>query len=243
LLVTFTASHLSRVAVGLINLSGTARGYSVSKPTEMLDTTVLTSTAKQSIPGQNSGTFSLDMLLDADPTANAQFDVLIDWSASTSPYPITLAPVGFSTGSLAILINGLQTDLTTQAAVGAVVTASASGQGTGTTDYGVMLEDFTAVTIDGNGTARDNGAATANGLVAHLHVSAFSGLTNNVVTIEHSVDGSTSWATLVTFATYTGVTSERVEIAAGTTVRRYLRVVDNVTGAGSTTRAVAVARR
>jgi hypothetical protein len=242
LLVTFTASHLSRVAVGLINLSGTARGYSVSKQTEMLDTTVLTDTAKTFIPGQNTGTFSLDMLLDADPTANAQFDVLTDWTAAAA-YPITLAPVGFSTGSLAVLINGLQTDLTTQAAVGSVITASATGQGTGATDVGVMLEDFTAATIDANGTARDNGAATANGLVAHLHVSAFSGLTNNIVTIEHSVDGSTSWAVLVTFATITGVTSERVEIAAGTTVRRHLRVVDNVTGAGSCTRAVAVARR
>jgi hypothetical protein len=242
LLVTFTASHLSRVAVGLINLSGTARGYSVSKQTEMLDTTVLTDTAKTFIPGQNTGTFSLDMLLDADPTANAQFDVLTDWTAAAA-YPITFAPVGFSTGSLAVLINGLQTDLTTQAAVGSVITASATGQGTGATDVGVMLEDFTAATIDANGTARDNGAATANGLVAHLHVSAFSGLTNNIVTIEHSVDGSTSWAVLVTFATITGVTSEHVEIAAGTTVRRHLRVVDNVTGAGSCTRAVAVARR
>lgn len=240
--MAFTASKDSRVAVGLINMSGYARGYSVSKPTEMLDTTVLTSTSKQFIPGQNSGNFSLDMLLDVDPTSNGQFDVLIDWTQA-SPYPITFCPVGFSVGSMAILINGLQTDLTTQAAVGAVVTASATGQGTGATDYGVMLEDFTAVTIDGNGTARDNGAATANGGVAHLHVSAFSGLTNNVVTIEHSVDGSTSWAVLVTFATYTGVTSERVEVAAGTTVRRHLRVVDNVTGSGSTTRAVAFARR
>jgi hypothetical protein len=76
-----------------------------------------------------------------------------------------------------------------------------------------------------------------------MHVTAFSGLTNNIVTIEHSVDGATSWNTLVTFATYTGITSERVVVAAGTTVRRYLRVVDNVTGAGSTTRAVAFARR
>jgi hypothetical protein len=114
----------------------------------------------------------------------------------------------------------------------------------GAFDVGVFLEDGgTAVTVDGNGTARDNGAATADGGVAHIHVTAFSGLTNNAVTIEHSVDGSTSWATLVTFATYTAVGSERVVVAPGTTVRRYLRVVDNVTGTGSTSRAVLFARR
>ena len=70
-----------------------------------------------------------------------------------------------------------------------------------------------------------------------------SGLTSNVVTIEHSVDGVSSWATLVTFATVTGVTSERVAVAAGTTVRRFLRVVDTLTGTPIYTRSVSFARR
>ena len=101
------------------------------------------------------------------------------------------------------------------------------------------------ITIDTTGTARDSTivGGTANGGVAHLHVSAFSGLTSDVITIEHSVNGSTSWATLVTFATITGVTSERVVVAPGTSVRQYLRVVDDVTGTGSITRFVAFSRR
>jgi hypothetical protein len=142
-----------------------------------------------------------------------------------------------------VMGDSLETTASTSAAVADKAVASVSAVGTLDFDVGVSLDDFTAITIDGNGTARDGGAATANGGVAHLHVTAFSGLTNNIVTIEHSVDGSTSWATLVTFATYTGLTSERVVVAAGTTVRRYLRVVDNVTGTGSTTRAVCFARR
>jgi hypothetical protein len=63
------------------------------------------------------------------------------------------------------------------------------------------------------------------------------------VTIEHSVDGTTSWATLATFATVTGIGSERVVVAPGTAVRRHLRVVDNVTGTGSHARLVTFARR
>jgi len=242
-LVSIPSPIAARVAVGLLNASGYARGYSVSKSTEVLDTTVLTDTAKTSIPGRTEGSFSIDMLLDNATTANSQIDVFTDWPASTTAYPLTLAPAGFAADSLALLVNGWETDLSTSSAVGDVVAASASGIATGGVDAGVMVEDFTAITEDTEGTARNNGAATANGGVAHLHVSAYSGLDDDVITIEHSVNGSTSWATLVTFATVTGVTSERVEVAPATTVRQYLRVVDNVTGTGSVTRAVAFSRR
>ena len=237
-----TSSTQSRVAVGLLNATGYARGYSVTSTMEALDVTTLADTAKAFIVGQNESQASLDMLLDTVGTANLQYDALQDMKA-TGPYPMTLGVEGFTTGDPVVLLNAHFGDITHSSANADVVSASASAQSTGNTDVGVALEDFTAVTIDTTGTARDLTAASSAGGVAHLHVSAFSGLTNNIVTIEHSVDGSTSWATLVTFATYTGVTSERVEVAAGTTIRRYLRVVDNVTGTGSTTRAVFFARR
>ena len=237
-----TSSMDSRVAVGLLNASGYARGFAITSTMEALDVTTLVDRAKAFIVGMNDSTSTLDMLLDTVGTANLQYDALQDMKA-TGPYPITLGVEGFTALDPVVLINGHFTNITHSSSNADVVTASAASQSTGNTDLGVALEDFTAVTIDGNGTARDGAVATANGGVAHLHVTAFSGLTNNIVTIEHSVDGSTSWATLVTFATYTGVTSERVEVAAGTTVRRYLRVVDNVTGTGSTTRAVFFARR
>jgi hypothetical protein len=238
----FVSAQASRVAVGLLNASGYTRGYNLTAATAALDTTVLSDTAKTFIIGQDESSGSLDMLFDTVGTTNLQYSALTAQKA-TGPYPLTLCPDGFTTGQVAVMVNAHLGNFTGVAPVADVVTCSAAFQSTGNFDVGVVLEDFTAVTIDGNGTARDNGAATANGGVAHLHVSAFSGLTNNIVTIEHSVDGSTSWATLVTFATYTALTSERVEVAAGTTVRRYLRVVDNVTGTGSTTRFVSFARR
>ena len=237
-----TSSKDSRVAVGLLNATGYARGYTVTSTMEALDVTTLADTAKAFIVGMNESQASLDMLLDTVGTANLQYDALQDMKA-TGPYPVTLGVEGFTTGDPVVLLNAHFGDITHSSSNADVVSASASAQSTGNTDVGVALEDFTAVTIDTTGTARDLTAASSAGGVAHLHVSAFSGLTNNIVTIEHSVDGSTSWATLVTFATYTGVTSERVEVAAGTTIRRYLRVVDNVTGTGSTTRAVFFARR
>jgi hypothetical protein len=141
------------------------------------------------------------------------------------------------------MVNAHLGNFTGVAPVADVVTCSAAFQSTGNFDVGTVVENFTAITATGNGTARDGAAGTTNGGVAHLHVSAFSGLTSDTVTIEHSVDGSTSWATLVTFTAATAATSQRVEVAAGTTVRRYLRVVDTVVGTGSTTRFVSFARR
>ncbi len=238
--MSFSPSTKSRVAVGLLNASGYTRSYNLGDSVDMIDTTVLTDTAKTSIPGPETATFSIEMLLD---NGTAQINQFTAWKAATVAYPLTVAPFGFSVGSFVALVSGWETNLQTSGQVGQAVMASATGQATGAIDYGVVLEDFTAITADTNGTARDNGAATANGGVAHLHVSDFSGLTSDVVTIEHSVNGSTGWATLVTFSTVTGTTSERIEVAAGTTVRQYLRVSDDVTGTGSTTRFVAFARR
>ena len=237
-----TSSMDSRVAVGLLNASGYARGFSVTSTMEALDVTTLVDRSKAFIVGQNESQASIDMLLDTVGTADLQYDALQDMKGAGA-FPMTLGVEGFTALDPVVLLNGHFTNITHSSSNSDVVTASAASQSTGNTDLGVALEDFTAISADGNGTARDLTAASSAGGVAHLHVTAFSGLTNNIVTIEHSVDGATSWSTLVTFATYTGVTSERVEVAPGTTIRRYLRVVDNVTGTGSTTRAVFFARR
>lgn len=241
--MAFASAQQSRVNVALLNASGYATGYSFSWSAEALPVSTLADVAKQFILGQDMSQASVDMLLDVSGTANGQFDALHDTKAAATATPVTLGPWGFSVGSPVIMPSVRTTNLTSGATVAGTAEVSFGSDSTGNTDIGVVLEDYAAVTVDANGTARDNGAATANGGVAHLHVTAFSGLTNNIVTIEHSVDGSTAWATLVTFSTYTGATSERVEVAPGTTVRRYLRVVDNVTGTGSTTRFVAFARR
>ena len=240
--MAFANAQKSRLLLGSIHLSGYARGFNFDATTDMLDVTTLLDTAKVSMPGMDTATGQIDMHLDVDSTSNGQFDQIGDWKA-TAAQPITFGQVGISVGDIVFMGSALETQFTVSSPLAGVHGVSVSTQLDGASDPGVVLETLTAVTVDGNGTARDNGAASSNGGVAHLHVTAFSGLTSNVVTIEHSVDGSTSWATLVTFATYTAITSERVVVAPGTTVRRYLRVVDDVTGTGTTTRAVTFARR
>jgi len=241
--MAFNSAQKARVLLGPLSLSASLRTVGFQVTTDTADVTTLADAARVFIVTQDTSTCSFDGPLDTLATANLPFDILSDnWKSGE--LAVTYAPDGLTFGSMVILGSSIETQFQVMNAMTDSVNWSATGQTNGATDVGVSLEDgLTAVTIDGNGTARDGGAATANGGIAQIHVTAFSGLTNNAVTIEHSVDGSTSWATLATFATYTGLTHERVVVAAGTTVRRYLRVVDNVTGSGSTNRQVSFARR
>ncbi len=111
-------------------------------------------------------------------------------------------------------------------------------------DMGFVVHDLVAETADGNGTAVDRGvgSATTNGGVAVIHTTAFSGLTGNVVKIQHSTDNAV-WADLVTFTNQTAIAAERKFLARGTTINRYVRAVTDVTGTGSTTFLVALAPR
>jgi hypothetical protein len=241
--MAFVASYNSRLLYGPLALSGYARDVQVQSTVDMLDVTTLANTAKAMIPGQDTSTLTCNMLLDVDAAAGTQW-TLLGALKGAGPAAFTLGPSGLDVGDECWMVQAIDTSFSGSATAAGTVDLAIGAQTDGPTDMGVVIEDgVTAITADGNGTARDGTAASSNGGVAHIHVTAFSGLANNIVTIEHSVDGSTSWATLATFATYTGLTSERVVVAAGTTVRRYLRVVDNVTGTGSTNRVVTFARR
>ena len=236
----FASAQVSRLYVGLLQFSGYTKGYSLAYQSEMLDVTVLTSTSKEFIPGQESATFNVDMLLDNAATASSQFGIL--YTAKSTPQVVTLAPSGTTRGAETWQVQSNELNFNTSAAVGDVVGVTAAFQSDGLVDPGVVLDPETAITIDTNGTSVDNTAATSNGGVAHLHVTAYSGLTSNSVIIEHSTNNSV-WTTLATFTLVTGTGSERLVIAPGTTVNRYLRIRDDVTGTGSCTRFVSFARR
>lgn len=239
--MTFNAAFKSRMLVGSLRLSTTARSVQPSDTVDMLPIACIEDTAKKFMPGRGGTAFTFDLMFDVDSSAGGQYAVLTAWKA-TDPLPMTWAPSGLTRGSEAMMVNGLLTTFTPSDPSDGVAQVALNTQSTDFTDFGLVLEDETAITADTNGTATDNAAATSNGGVAHLHVTAFSGLTSDAIIIEHSTNNSV-WATLGTFTTVTALTSQRLVIAAGTTVNRYLRVSDDVTGTGSCTRSVSFARR
>jgi hypothetical protein len=234
------ASYKSRLYVGTQRFSAFASGFNIESMSDMLDVSSLEDQAKVFIPGQFGGTGSIDMMLDTAYATQSQFTTLNTWIGT--PQVETLGPSGAAITNEVWMVTANQSNVSMASAVADKVTAQTSITHDGAIDRGVIIAAETAITIDTNGTSVDNGASTANGGVAHLHVTAYSGLTSNSVIVEHSTNDSI-WTTLGTFASVTGVTSERLVIAPGTTVNRYLRIRDDVTGAGSCTRAVAFARR
>lgn len=240
--MAFKNAQSSRVLLGSLNYSGYTTNVGIGATSDALEVTTIIDTAKKYVMGATQANYSLTLILDTDTTAGGLWSNATTFK-TTQPSPLSYAPSGLTTGSEVWLIGALATSFNSETTNDGLVSASVAGIADGLYDAGLVVEDLTSISATGNGTARDQTAATTNGGVAHLHLTAFSGVTSSIVTIEHSVDGATAWATLVTFAAATGLTSERVVVAAGTTVRRYLRVVDTLTGTPVYTRSVSFARR
>lgn len=236
--MAFTPGFNSRFFVGSQRWSLYARAMSAMVSAEQIDVSSMEDLAQVFANGQKNGSAQLDMMLDG--VGAGQFALANTWQSTQQP--LTLGFDGCDLTDTVWLIAGNQSSATVGDTLNDVATISVSVQPDGPIDWGVVVAAEGAITTDTNGTAIDNGAATSNGGVVHLHVTAFSGLTSDSVVVEHSTDNS-SWVTLDTFTSVTGVTSERRVIAAGTTVRRYMRIRDDVTGTGSITRMVAFSRR
>lgn len=212
-----------------------------SQTLETAETTTFGASAKTYVPGLLDGTVSLSGLFDG--AAGAVDAVLQSALGASGAKVLSLAPAGFGTlGNRALLASVRTTDYSTSAPVSDVVSCSAELQCSGGLWGGVVLGALGALTATANGAAHDNGAASTNGYVANLHVTAVSGTNpTNTAKVQHSTDNSV-WADLCTFAAATAITAEQV---TGTgTVNRYTRVVDTIGGTNpSFTRAVTLSRK
>lgn len=238
--MAFRSAKQARIYVGQLAASCYARTVSGDSALGMLDTTTLCDGAKVFIPDIEGGSFQVAGPLDADAATDGQWDALVAQKAATTPTPITFMPLG--TDGAVWLVEGVDTNFDTSAGVGQTVDWSLAATTTGVLDLnGTVLADNVAVTATANGSAIDGGASSANGAVFHLHVTAYATITSDDVTIEDSSTGSSGWATIATFAQATGLTSERVAITG--TIKRYVRIVDTISGSGSITRHISMARR
>lgn len=217
---------------------------SVSQDIETAETTAfgVAGGAKTYITGLRDATLSASGLFDG--VASAVDDVLSASIGSDTLAPVLFAQSGIAAGNRAFILQAKTTSYEVSAPVGDVVSVSYDAQADGGADDALLLTALAAVTATGNGTAQDNSASTTNGGMAQLHVTANTMNNNTVFKVQHSSDNST-WVDLVTFTTVatTVTTSERVLVAAGTTVNRYLRASYTASGTGSITFTMAFARR
>lgn len=239
-------------ALALVNekvISTKISGWSVSHHRDVSEVTTGGQTAGSGgsyfVPGLLSGTMSLRGPQDNDPTASLHKEIADSIGVDDS-FQITCLPDGDSVGKPAIFMLGDPTEWAIDATVKDAVGFTFQAMADTSPEMGYVLHPISAETVDGNGTAVDRGASpltpTTQGLVAAMHVSAYSGLTSAAIKIQHSTDNS-SWSDLVSFTSVTAIGSQRANVAYGTTVNRYLRVVTDVTGTGSVTFQVSAAPR
>jgi len=102
---------------------------------------------------------------------------------------------------------------------------------------GKVLKPLAAVTADGSGSAVAMTGPTADQrLYAAIHVTAFSGFSGVVFTVETDDNSSfTSATTRATFTTVAGRTSEFVSVAGAFASETHVRITYDVTGSGSCT--------
>lgn len=208
---------------------------STTNEVEVPETTTFGSTSRTFITGLEEGSVALEGLWSG---GTDEVDAFFNGAISSDTNIVsTIGPEGAAVGRRAILLNANETSYEVTGGIADLVSISAELQSTGTTgglDRGVLLAAQTTITSTGAQTSVDNAASSANGGVGHLHVTTNSRDGACTIKIQHSADNST-WADLITFTNTVAstVTSQRTEVAAGTTVNRYLRA--NVTTFGGST--------
>jgi hypothetical protein len=217
---------------------------SASTTIDTAETSAFGTSAKSYVVGHRDGTVSLGGMFEGTVSTGTDefFDTALGNATKTQ---VIVAPEGNSVGAGAILLIADDTSYEVSSAIADIVQASAEFQSTDAVEHGKILSSGSAVTTTGNGTGVDNTTSSLNGGAGFLSVPVNTRNGNITVKIQHSADDST-FADLVTFTVVssTAKTSERVEVASGTTVNRYLRVNYTVAGStGSATPVVAFTRR
>ena len=241
---TFVHGKGVAVFIDQYNFSSYFGDLTASNNVETAETTTFGDSAKTYIVGLEDGTVSLSGWFESTAsTGTDQYFASILGSATKQK--VIIAPAGHSNGARAIMLQADDTSYEVNSAISDVVKASAEFQANDGLDHGVILSSGSAVSATGNGTSVDNTAASSNGGVAYLSVPVNTRNGNITVKVQQSADNST-FTDLVTFTVVSSAskTSERVEVAAGTSVARYLRVNYTVAGStGTATPTVAFSRR
>ena len=231
----------STVLMNQYNLSTYITSVSISTEAELGDTTGFqpTSDGRTFEAGLNSGSLSLSGFLSA---ADGAPDKRVGQVLGGSGLVFSVGPTLFTTlGDPARLIVGQKTSANDESDRESVVTDSYEFTASGPVGFGHVYKTLGATSASADGTAINNGAATAGGGVGHIHATAITGSPTIDSLIQDSADGST-FATILTFTQLAAAGSERKSTATGAAVRQYVREKRTFGGSGSMTYAVTFAR-
>lgn len=248
---TFVHGKGTSVLVDEFDLSAYFNSSDVSRSQDTAEVTAFGATSKSYLVGLADGTISLSGMWAAD-TDGSDEELSAILGAATTPI-ITVQYDAGTIGNRATIAKAHETNYSISSPVADVVTVTAdfnaSSDGEANMTYsiaqGVQLTTGASIAYGSLGDlgSADNTAATSNGGVANLHVTANTIDDAVTIKVQDSADDST-FADLVTFTNVgaTAVTTEQKYVTGS--VARYLRVTASTAAAttGSITFHVAFAR-
>lgn len=199
--------------------------YSVSAEAEELETTNLNNTARSYITGFMNGSLDLSGVWDYDQTnLNKLHNILTSAMVGRTENIVTISLGTFASGTTAILLNAIETSNDLDAEATTLIIMQASFRATSGIGFGKALFNAEVDTTTTDGTSVDNAAASANGGLFQVHYQNGAGTEDLTAKIQHSTNNST-WVDLgtITVNNITGFGASSLDIAAGTTVNRYIR--------------------
>lgn len=212
----------TRIYAGEYDISSTLKKAEPTATIDKHDTTCFGANSKSYDVGLKDGSLSLSGLF----TGNAgETDRILQAALGDGSGTIISQAIDTDTvGKPARLLLGREASYKCAQVVSDLVTVDGDIQASGGIQFGVFLHANAAETANGSGTAVNNGASTANGWTAHLHVFAFDG-TNITFTLKDSADNVT-YAALTggAFTQVTGTTKERLQSADGAAVNQYTKI-------------------
>jgi hypothetical protein len=241
--MAFVLGNTSRLFVNKAAVTTTIAGYTASHARSYSEVTAMANPGGAAfVPGLMNG--SLALRGPQDSIGQSLHNLIEAAKGVDNSFLATVCPDGTALGAFAMTILGDISDHAIDAqnadAVGFTATAGADES----VDMGFLVHGYTAETATANGTSVDRGAASANGGVVVLHLPVFTGLTSATIKVQDSAD-NTTFADLAgaAFTAATAIASQRLFLAQGTAIRRYVRTVTTVVGTGSATFLVALAPR
>ena len=221
----------TKVYVNGYDLSDMFRASSIPAAAGTAETTTYGKSDKAFIAGLKEATLSVEGLFDGD--ANKVDAVLQSILGASAKSIWTILPGGDVFDGRGVGVEGIETSYEVSSPIEDAVQVTAEAQSSSGRDGIIVHHALAARTIDFDGAGVDGGAASANGGVGYLHVTAYSGFSSVTVKVQDSADDIT-YADLIAFAAITGAPLAERQSVAGT-VNQYTRVAIDVTGAGSIT--------
>lgn len=229
--MAFAHGKDGRVYVNGFDISTFFKQATGNVTVDMLDTTAFGQGDKTFIPGLKGGTIKMSGILDETVVTGA--GPILEAAFGVADSIFTLVPAsGDANGNPCFGFSANVGTYNLDTSVGGLGMLDAAANNNFGWERLIIHHALTTEVASTTGAAIDGGAASTNGGAGFLQVPDITGITGLAVVIQDSADGTTGWATILTF---TSVTADRAKqrVAIAGTVRRWTRYVSTFTGAGS----------